>query len=230
MNPTRFLFEIVLLAAVTYFWFRPGPARRRKRFRRRIRQWLRILTLKRILWIGVIVFLLMPHGLGRFVPILRDVPSLLEGQKLRLIYGPVAFLVQSLGLEGSVRDGIRSQSKIHGVESALVRAVVQTESSGRQFVVSSSGAMGLMQLKPSTFFSLRGGNPFGAENNIAAGTEYLGQLIDRFKGSYRLAVAAYNAGPGVVGRCHCVPNNGKTPAYVARVSSWYRKYNGQKRF
>ena len=90
--------------------------------------------------------------------------------------------------------------------------------------------MGLMQLKPSTFFSLRGGNPFGAENNIAAGTEYLRQLIDRFKGSYRLAVSAYNAGPGVVGRCHCVPNNGETPAYVARVSFWYRKYNGQKRF
>ncbi len=230
MNPTRFLFEFVLLATVTYFWFRPGPARRRKRYRRRMRRWLRVLTLRRMLWTGVIAFLLMPHGLGRFVPILRDVPSLLEGQKLRLTYGPIAFLVQSLGLEDSVMEGIRSQSRVHRVESALVRAVVQAESSGRQFAVSSSGAMGLMQLKPSTFFSLRGGNPFAVEDNIAVGTEYLRQLLDRFKGSYRLAVAAYNAGPGVVESCRCVPNNGQTPAYVARVSSWYRKYKGKKRF
>ncbi len=230
MNPYRFLFEFLLLATVIYFWFRPGPASRRKRFRRKMRRWLRVLTLRRMLWAGAIGFLLMPHGLGRFVPILRDVPSLVEGQKLRLTHGPIAFLFHSLGLEDSVTESVRNQSRIHGVESALIRAVLQTESSGRQFVVSTSGAMGLMQLKPSTFFSLKGGNPFAAKDNIAAGAEYLRQLLDRFKGSYRLAVAAYNAGPGSVARCRCVPKNGQTPAYVGRVASLYRKYGGKKRF
>ena len=230
MSPFRFLFEFALLAAAIYFWFRPGPARRRKRFRRRMRRWLRLLTLRRMLWTGAIAFLLMPHGLGRFGPILSDVPSLVEGQKLRLTYGPIALLFQSLGLEDSVAESIEDQSRIHRVESALVRAVVQTESSGRQFVVSTSGAMGLMQLKPSTFFSLQGGNPFSVETNIAAGTEYLRQLLDRFKGSYRLTAAAYNAGPGVVESCRCVPSKGQTPTYVARVSSWYRKYKGKKSF
>lgn len=230
MSPFRFFFEFLLLATAIYFWFRPGPARRRKSFRRKMRRWLKVLTLRRMLWAAVIGFLLMPHGLGRFVPILRDVPSLVEGQKLRLTHGPIALLFRSLWLEDSVLESIQDQSRIHGVEPALVRAVVQTESSGRQFVVSTSGAMGLMQLKPSTFYSLKGGNPFSVETNIAAGTEYLRQLLDRFKGSYRLAVAAYNAGPGIVARCRCVPKNGQTPAYVARVSTWYRKYKGKKRF
>ncbi len=230
MNPYRFLFEFVLLATAVYFWFRPGPARRRKRYRRKMRRWLRVLTPKRMLWIGLVALLLMLPGLGRIVPILRDVPSLLEGQKLRLTYGPIALLFQSLGLEESVMESVRNQSRIHRVESALVRAVLQTESSGQQFVVSTSGAMGLMQLKPSTFFSLKGRNPFAVEDNIAAGSEYLRQLLDRFKGNYRLTVAAYNAGPGVVGSCRCVPENGQTPAYVARVSSQYRKYKGRKPF
>lgn len=98
---------------------------------------------------------------------------------------------------------IRASAAEYGVEPALVAAVIRTESRFDPAVQSHQGAYGLMQLQPVTadFISRRGG-PTGdyrdPEINIRMGTWYLKYLQGRYDGDLRLALAAYNSGPGRV--------------------------------
>jgi soluble lytic murein transglycosylase-like protein len=96
----------------------------------------------------------------------------------------------------------------------LLAAVVQVESAGRPHRISSAGAMGPAQLMPSTARRLGVSDPFDTTASVDAAGRLLADHMARFK-NIRLAVAAYNAGPGAVGRG--VPQNGQTPAYVAKV-------------
>jgi soluble lytic murein transglycosylase-like protein len=102
----------------------------------------------------------------------------------------------------------------------LLAAVIQTESAGRPHRISSAGAMGPGQLMPGTARLYGVGDPFNSESNVDGAARLLADHMARF-GKIRLAVAAYNAGPGAVrGR---VPQNGETPAYVAKVMQNYRE-------
>lgn len=230
MHWSRFFFEALAAAIGLFLWFRPGPRTRRRRFRRRVSRLLRKPNLKRAGISALVVFVVVPRGLGLLIPELRSFPSLLEAQKLRLTYGVLEAARAALLGSVSPSDAVRRQSMRHGVEPALVQAVLETESSGRRFAVSMTGAMGLMQIMPGTFYSIQGGNPFAVENNVSAGARYLRRMLDRFGGDYRLSTAAYHAGPTPVSRCLCVPPSGKTPAYVARVARLYRKHGGRRRF
>lgn len=106
---------------------------------------------------------------------------------------------------------------------ALIRAVIGAESNGVVTAISPKGAMGLMQIMPRTWASLRlryalGPDPFDACDNILAGTAYLRELLDRYGDPGFLA--AYNAGPG---RYEAYLSEGRplpaeTVAYVARIS------------
>ncbi|WP_417813025.1 lytic transglycosylase domain-containing protein [Thalassospira alkalitolerans] len=94
---------------------------------------------------------------------------------------------------------IATASQRFAIPSTWIRAVIEVESSGKPDVVSSAGAMGLMQLMPATWTELRerhgfGNDPFNPRDNILAGTAYLREMYDRF--SYPGLFAAYHAGPG----------------------------------
>jgi soluble lytic murein transglycosylase-like protein len=107
-----------------------------------------------------------------------------------------------------------------GLPPGLMRAVVEVESGGRVHRISPAGAMGPAQLMPGTCASLKVRDCFDPEESISAGARYLASLLARSH-DVRLAVAAYNAGPGAVNGA--VPRNGQTEAYVARVMERYRR-------
>lgn len=108
------------------------------------------------------------------------------------------------------------------VDPSLVAAVAQTESGFDPSATSRTGAAGIMQLMPETARSLGVTDPYDPAANIQGGARYLRVLLDRFGGDVRLAVAAYNAGPGAVERYGAVPPYAETKVYVARVLDAFR--------
>ncbi|MGA8027188.1 MAG: lytic transglycosylase domain-containing protein [Bryobacteraceae bacterium] len=106
----------------------------------------------------------------------------------------------------------------------FVRSVAKVESGFRQGAVSRKGALGLMQLMPSTAAEL-GVNPKHAQENARGGAKYLRDLLVRYRGDSALALAAYNAGPGAVSKFHGVPPYSETRHYVLQV---LREYERQK--
>jgi hypothetical protein len=128
-------------------------------------------------------------------------------------------------IDGSLPDGtpyaeiIASASEAEGINPLLVRALIQVESKFRPTARSPKGAMGLMQLMPSTVREYNVRNPFEPKANIEAGIKHLKTLIDRFGSSLELALAAYNAGPGAVEKFNGVPPYRETRDYVTRILS-----------
>jgi soluble lytic murein transglycosylase-like protein len=117
-------------------------------------------------------------------------------------------------------DLIQEHASRYGIRADLVRAVIQVESGFNPCAVSNKGAMGLMQLMPATARELGVANPFDPPQNIRGGVTYLRQLLDRYNNDERLALAAYNAGPGAVDRSgQTVPPVRETRDYVSRVST-----------
>jgi soluble lytic murein transglycosylase-like protein len=113
----------------------------------------------------------------------------------------------------------------HDVPPALVKAVIAAESLFDTDAVSRKGAQGLMQLMPTTALKLGVADPFSADQNVRGGVRYLREMLDRY-GDMRRALAAYNAGPKAVDRYHGIPPYPETRAYVQRVMTYYRDYNG----
>jgi len=123
-------------------------------------------------------------------------------------------------------DMISAAAQAHGVDPILVQALIQVESNYKPRARSSKGAMGLMQLMPATAEQY-GADPLVPEQNIDAGTQYLGALIHKY-GKYRnglkRAIAAYNAGPGMVDHYRGIPPYRETRVYVTRVLSYMKQF------
>ena len=119
-------------------------------------------------------------------------------------------------LTGPYADLITTMAQAHGVDPVLVRALIQVESNYRPTAKSHKGAMGLMQLMPSTARQYNVRNPYDPKANIAAGVQHLKSLIDRL-GATDLALAAYNAGEGAVKRFNGIPPYRETRDYVRRI-------------
>lgn len=112
----------------------------------------------------------------------------------------------------------------YSLPPAVVKAVAAAESAFEVGAVSPSGAMGLMQLLPSTAHKMYVRDPLDPKQNLFGGARYLRILANRFQGDLRLTLAAYNAGHKAVERHHDVPPFKETRAYVRRVLSLYRHY------
>ena len=123
-----------------------------------------------------------------------------------------------------IDTAIEQAAARHNVDPNLVRAVVKVESNFNPNAVSRKGAMGLMQLMPSTARQLKVKNPFDPEQNVDAGVRQLKQLLENYGGDIKLTLAAYNAGAGAVARSSGVPHYAETQNYVRRITKLY--YSG----
>jgi len=110
---------------------------------------------------------------------------------------------------------IQKLAEEQGVDSTLVRAVIQVESGYQPRARSRKGALGLMQLMPATARQYGVRNLFDPTANIEAGIKHLKSLLDRFP--LALALAAYNAGEAAVEKFRGVPPYPETQAYVSRI-------------
>jgi len=112
----------------------------------------------------------------------------------------------------------RAESR-HHLPPGLLASVVEVESNTRSHRISPAGAMGLGQISPATARTLALEDPFDPAENLDASAHYLAIQLASFH-DLRLALAAYNAGPGAIVN-HTVPQNGETPAYVEKVLRAY---------
>ncbi|MBI3926411.1 MAG: lytic transglycosylase domain-containing protein [Armatimonadetes bacterium] len=115
---------------------------------------------------------------------------------------------------------IVSQARQNNMDPLIVELVIQHESAFNPYAVSRSGAQGLMQLMPGTAALMGVRDSFDPADNVRGGTRYLAQQLERFK-DLRLALAAYNAGPGAVASCGGIPPYAETINYVDSIVGDY---------
>ena len=109
------------------------------------------------------------------------------------------------------------------IDASLVKAIIVAESNCNPLAVSRKGAQGLMQLMPSTAKTLKVERPFDPRENIIGGVKYIKGLMASY-GDLRLALAAYNAGPGTVQKYAGIPPYRETINYVTKVIAQYKKF------
>ena len=126
---------------------------------------------------------------------------------------------------GSFSQLIEQAAEKYGVDPDLIEAVIQAESNYDADAVSSAGAQGLMQLMPATARSLGVTDAFDPAQNINGGVKLLSQLLNQYDGNVKLALAAYNAGPGAVAKYDGIPPYKETQMYVTRVLDFYQSSN-----
>ena len=213
---SRYAIDLILI--LFFIWWCARKKRRRKRFLNR-----KVLFRVAVLFFSV--YIAIPRLFGPIFPRIRYLPQFIEAHKLRLYYtGWAAVIPGKKASQATIEREIVGAARKYGLHPALIKAVVKVESSFNQFALSPTGGCGLMQLLPSTYYSLRGGNPFGVRSNLLAGTKYLRQLYNRYGGNRVLALAAYNAGPSNVKRYKGVPPVAETRGYVKRVEKYYEIY------
>lgn len=120
---------------------------------------------------------------------------------------------------------IQRSARQHGVSPVLLKAIIQTESNFNPTAVSNNGAVGLMQLLPSTARSMGVHDPMDPQKNITAGAKYMRMLLNLYNDDETLALAAYNAGPEALKRFNNqVPPFRETRAFVEKVMLYYNSH------
>jgi soluble lytic murein transglycosylase-like protein len=122
----------------------------------------------------------------------------------------------------SSRELVEAAAKHNGLPPKFVHSVVRAESGYKTDALSPKGAIGLMQLMPGTAQAFNA-DPHNPEQNVEAGAAYLRDLLIKYDGDARRALAAYNAGPGAVDKYNGVPPYAETQTYVERVLQNYKR-------
>lgn len=160
-----------------------------------------------------------PDGAGSFASMVQAQMAAQQGEP----GSPGApAMVPPAQIDSLVNDNAQAQD----VDPALIKAIIANESGFNANATSNVGAQGLMQLMPGTAAGLGVTDAYDPAQNVAGGTKYIKGLLQRFNGDVRLAVAAYNAGPGAVEKYDGVPPYAETQNYVQNVLSSYAKYRG----
>jgi soluble lytic murein transglycosylase-like protein len=202
--------------------------------------WLSLLGEYSRLWMMRNRFLVIPSAI--LVVTMLTIPSSGEDKIQAFVnpYGKVVFtnLVDNTSSAPAVRQAAESGaddmpsslkplvdtiSANHGVDAALVRAVMKTESNFNRYAVSNKGALGLMQLIPSTGRRYGVRDFFDPQQNIDGGVRHLKFLLEKFNGDLDLSLAAYNAGENLVEKLGRVPSIPETTNYVRRIRAIYKK-------
>ena len=139
----------------------------------------------------------------------------------------VAAIETTLAAHGApLNTMIGAAATRHGLDPALVLAVIEAESGNDPNAVSPKGAIGLMQILPETAALMGLPEPADPASSLEAGCRYLAGLLGIFGGDVELALAAYNAGPGAVRRWGGVPPYRETTTFIRRVGANYRRITG----
>lgn len=150
--------------------------------------------------------------------VLSDKPKNPGAQTYRVARAGLFQTTRPVSRRAAVFEGIiEEHAAANAVNPALVRAVIQAESAFNPRARSHKGAMGLMQLMPSTAAELGVRDPYDPRENIRGGVAYLKQLLVKYADNEALALAAYNAGPAAVARYGTIPPYRETRNYVEKV-------------
>lgn len=123
--------------------------------------------------------------------------------------------------KSQILNVVNQVAEKHGVDEKLVQALIKQESGFNPNAKSKAGAMGLMQLMPSTAKNLGVQDPYNVVQNVEGGVKYLKSMLNKYNGNVILALAAYNAGPGAVDKYDGVPPYKETQNYVRNILANY---------
>lgn len=125
----------------------------------------------------------------------------------------------------NLEEYFKEASETYGVDINLLKAIARQESNFSPSATSSAGAMGVMQLMPSTAKGLGVTNAYDAQENIMGGVKLMAQNLKKYNGDVSLALAAYNAGSGNVDKYGGIPPFKETQNYVKKVLGYYQNSN-----
>lgn len=162
----------------------------------------------------------------RFTVLIKALPEAVERPET-----PVAALAKPVPTVAGVQPYapmVDKIARVHGLDSALLHAVIAVESRYNPNAVSRAGASGLMQLMPATARHYGVTDLFDPEQNMHGGARYLSYLLEKFDSDTSLALAAYNAGETAVFKYgNRIPPYRETTDYVQRVLAKYRTYRAE---
>jgi len=140
-----------------------------------------------------------------------------------------AFLLLTGFTPSDLQQKIQDAARRASLDPKLVAAIIRVESNFEPKATSPKGAMGLMQVMPKTAEASDIHAPYHTVSNLMGACEYLRSLINRYRGDLKLALAAYNAGPGNVEKHGGIPPFSETRAYVRRVLSFYEELKRKRK-
>jgi len=143
---------------------------------------------------------------------------------LFLVSFSLALQSQPIPLNSIIEDAAHRNH----LDPKLIEAVIHVESNFKENATSHQGAMGLMQVMPKTAQELGIRQPYHGGENIMGACQYLRELLNRYRGNVKLALAAYNAGPHRVDQYRGIPPFKETQNYVSKVMRLYQQLRLQK--
>lgn len=132
----------------------------------------------------------------------------------------------NLGCPDNLKSYFEEAARTYNVDINLLMAIAKAESNFNPSATSSAGAMGVMQLMPSTASGLGINDAYNARDNIMGGAQVISQNLERYDGNLSLALAGYNAGCGNVDKYGGIPPFEETQNYVKKVLDYYEKVLG----